>query len=502
MIPLTLAEVAAAVDGRLVAADPDARVTGTVEYDSRKVTAGGLFVAFPGERVDGHHYAAAAVAAGAVAVLGTRQVAGVPMVLVADGLTAMAALARAVLARLPEVTVIGLTGSSGKTTTKDLIGQLVGRLGPTVAPAGSPNNELGHPWTVLRADENTRYLVLEKGARGPGHIRFLCGIARPRIAVEINVGVAHIGEFGSREGIAAAKGELVEALPPDGLAVLNADDPLVRAMADRTTARVVLAGEAADAQVRAVDVRPDARGRYSYTLVTPEGRVPVRLGLTGAHQVGNSLLAAAVARELGMPLPDLGAALGELGLRSTRRMDVFDRPDGVTVIDDSYNANPASTGAALRALAGLGDGRRTVAVLGYMAELGPYERDGHAEVGRLAAELNIDRLLVVAEAAAPIHEAARSVGTWGGTSVLVTDQAAAVEELRRELRPGDAVLVKGSRYRTWEVADALRPGAADGVPPAAPTGPADGSSATGSGATGGGAGAVADETIPTEGEPA
>ncbi|ASW56026.1 UDP-N-acetylmuramoyl-tripeptide--D-alanyl-D-alanine ligase [Plantactinospora sp. KBS50] len=487
MIPLTLAEVAAAVDGRLVGADPDAVVSGPVEYDSRRVAPGGLFVAFPGERVDGHHYAAGAVAAGAVAVLGTRLVEGVPMVLVTDGLTALAALARALLDRLPEVTVIGLTGSSGKTTTKDLIGQLVSRLGPTVAPPGSPNNELGHPYTVLQADEHTRYLVLEKGARGVGHIRFLCGIARPRIAAVLNVGVAHIGEFGSREAIAAAKGELVEALPPDGLAVLNADDPLVRAMADRTSARVVLVGEAADAQVRACDARPDGRGRYGYTLVTPEGQVPVQLGLTGAHQVGNSLLAAAVARELGMPLAELGPALGELGVRSTRRMDVFDRTDGVTVIDDSYNANPASTAAALHALAGLGAGRRTVAVLGYMAELGPYERDGHAEVGRLAAELDIDRVLVVGEAAAPIHEGARSVATWGGTSVLVTDQPAAVGELRRELRSGDVVLVKGSRYRTWEVVDALRPGAADGIPPVDPTRAA---------------GAAAQETIPTEGEPA
>jgi UDP-N-acetylmuramoyl-tripeptide--D-alanyl-D-alanine ligase len=182
----------------------------------------------------------------------------------------------------------------------------------------------------------------------------------------------------------------------------------------------------------------------------------VRLALTGRHQVSNTLAAAAVARELGMPLGELAEALGELRLISTRRMDVFDRPDGVTVIDDSYNANPGSMAVALKALAALGRGRRTVAVLGYMAELGPYERDGHAEVGRLAAELGVDRLLVVGEPAAPIHEGATAVGNWGGESVLLTDQAAAVEVLRGELRPGDVVLVKGSRYRTWEVADALR----------------------------------------------
>ncbi|MDG4788767.1 UDP-N-acetylmuramoyl-tripeptide--D-alanyl-D-alanine ligase [Micromonospora sp. WMMD1102] len=457
MIPLTLAELATAVDGRLVAADPTVRITGPVEFDSRKVRPGGLFVAFPGEKVDGHDFAAAAVAdGGAVAVLGSREVDRVPMVLVDDPRAALGRLARTVLDRLPELTVIGLTGSSGKTTTKDLVAQLTARLGRTVAPPGSFNNELGHPYTALQADGETRFLVLEKGARGLGHVRYLCEIAPPRIAVVLNVGVSHIGEFGSQEAIAQAKGELVEGLPADGLAVLNADDERVRAMTTRTAARTVLVGEAADAEVRAEEVRLDDRGRASYTLVTREGRAAVRLGISGRHQVGNSLAAAAVARELGMPLAELAEALGRLGLPSTRRMDVFDRTDGVTVIDDSYNANPASTSAALRALAGMGERRRTLAVLGYMAELGDFERDGHEQVGRLAAELGVDRLIVVGEPAAPIHDGAVAMANWGGESVLVTDQAAAVEALRRDLRPGDVVLVKGSRYRTWEVADALR----------------------------------------------
>ncbi|MER7456574.1 UDP-N-acetylmuramoyl-tripeptide--D-alanyl-D-alanine ligase [Micromonospora sp. NPDC126480] len=477
MIPLSLAEVTEAVAGRLVAADPAVTVTGPVEFDSRKVAPGGLFVAFPGEQVDGHDYAAAAVEAGAVAVLGTREVPGVPMVLVDDALAALGRLARVVVDRLPALTVIGLTGSSGKTTTKDLIAQLAARLGPTVAPPGSFNNELGHPYTALKAGPETRFLVMEKGARGVGHVRYLCDVVPPRISVVLNVGVAHIGEFGSRETIALAKGELVEALPVDGLAVLNADDDLVSAMATRTRARVVRYGEAPDADVRAVDVTLDERGRPSYTLVTPEGDAPVRLGLTGRHQVSNTLAAAAVARELGMPLPELATALGALGLVSTRRMDVFERVDGVTVIDDSYNANPASMAAALRALAGVGQGRRTVAVLGYMAELGPFEHDGHAEVGRLAAELGVDRLLVVGEAAAPIHEGATSVRDWGGESVLLTDQAGAVEALRGDLRPGDVVLVKGSRYRTWEVADALRAEAVADGGSAADAGSADGDAA-------------------------
>jgi UDP-N-acetylmuramoyl-tripeptide--D-alanyl-D-alanine ligase len=492
VIEMTLAEVARAVGGRPSGVDPATVVTGTVEYDSRKITPGGLFVAFPGENADGHDFAAAALAAGAVAVLGIRELPGVPMVLLGaaagaapgvDGvapagngaagarpagdakagepaevtLTAMGALARAVLDRLPELTVVALTGSSGKTSTKDMIAGLLRRLGPTVAPAGSFNNELGLPYTALGATADTRYLVLEMGARGLGHVAYLCRIAPPRIGVVLNVGVAHIGEFGSQDAIALAKGELVEALPETGVAVLNADDPRVRAMAARTGARVVPVGESPDAALRATGVTLDDRGRPAYTLRLPDGTaVDVRLGVSGRHQVGNTLAAAAVAYELGMAGDELAAALGALRPVSSRRMDVFDRDDGVTVIDDSYNANPASTEAALRALVALGAHRRRVAVLGYLAELGDFEREGHEQVGRIAAELGVDRVIAVGDGAAPIHDGAVAVSDWGGSSVRVADQARAVALLRDELREGDVILVKGSRYRTWEVADFLR----------------------------------------------
>jgi UDP-N-acetylmuramoyl-tripeptide--D-alanyl-D-alanine ligase len=448
---MTLGEIASVTGGRLVGADPSAAVTGPVEYDSRRIGPGGLFVAFRGEHVDGHEFAAAAVDAGATGVLGTRDT-GRPGIVVDDPLAALARLARAVIDRLPELTVVGLTGSSGKTTTKDYIGQLLTRLGPTVAPAGSLNNELGHPYTVLQATPDTRFLVLEMGARGIGHIRHLTTVAPPRIGVVLNVGAAHIGEFGSLEGTARAKGELVEALPPTGAAILNADDPLVAAMASRTAARVVCFGESAGADVRATGVAVDDRGRASYRLA---GR-DVRLGVVGRHQVSNTLAAAAVAMEAGMPLAEVAAALGELGIVSGRRMDVYDRPDGVTIIDDSYNANPSSTAAALRALAAIGRGRRTTAVLGYMAELGAYETAGHEEVGRLAAELGVDRLIAVADNAAPILTGARAVRSWTGEAIAAADQPAAITALHADLRPGDVVLVKGSRYRTWEVADSLR----------------------------------------------
>jgi UDP-N-acetylmuramoyl-tripeptide--D-alanyl-D-alanine ligase len=452
---MTLDEIAAITGGRLVNAGPAVTVTGPVEYDTRALRPGGLFVAFAGERVDGHDFATNAVAAGAAGVLGTRDT-GQPGIVVDDPLRALAALATVVVRRLPELTIVGLTGSSGKTTTKDYIGQLLAHLGETVAPAGSLNNELGFPYTVLKAGVSTRFLVLEMGARGIGHIRYLTDMAAPRIGVVLNIGAAHLGEFGSVEGTAQAKGELVEALGEDGVAVLNADDPLVAAMASRTSARVVLVGESAQATVRAADVTLDERGRAAYTLQTPAGSAPVRLAVTGRHQVGNTLAAAAVALEAGMAPEAVAAALGEVGIVSGRRMDVFDTAAGVTVIDDSYNANPSSTAAALRALAALGEGRRTTAVLGYMAELGPFETSGHEEVGRLAAELGVDRLIAVADGAAPILDGAATVPAWQGEAVLAADQATAVAVLRGDLRPGDVVLVKGSRYRTWEVADALR----------------------------------------------
>jgi UDP-N-acetylmuramoyl-tripeptide--D-alanyl-D-alanine ligase len=446
MISLTLSEIAAATGGTLAGGATGAeQITGAVEFDSRRIGPGGLFVAIAGERADGHDFAAAAVAAGAAGVLVTRQV-DAPSVLVGDPLIALGKLARAVLDRLPQLTVVGITGSSGKTSTKDLLAQLLCGLGPVIAPPGSFNNELGHPYTVLQADESTRYLVLEKGARGLGHIRWLTEVAPPRIGVILNVGAAHAGEFGGIEVTARAKGELAEALPADGVAVLNADDPRVRAMVSRTRARVVLAGLAPDARVRAEEVLLDASGRPGFTLVAPAGSVEVQLGLHGEHQVSNALAAAAVALELGMQLPDVAAGLAAARPVSRWRMEVTERADGVTVVNDAYNANPDSMRAALKALKGIaGPGRRTWAVLGPMAELGGASGTEHDAIGRLVVRLNVDRLVVVGPEAGPIHAGACLEGSWGDESTHVPDIAAAVEVLRAELRAGDVVLVKASR---------------------------------------------------------
>ncbi|MES5823012.1 UDP-N-acetylmuramoyl-tripeptide--D-alanyl-D-alanine ligase [Streptomyces sp. RG80] len=445
MIALSLAEIASVVGGQTHdIPDPSVQVTGSVVRDSREVESGSLFVAFAGERVDGHDFAAQVVEAGAVAVLASRPV-GVPAIVVEDVQSALGALARHVVRRLG-ATLVALTGSAGKTSTKDLIAQVLQRKAPTVWTPGSLNNEIGLPLTALSATDETRFLVLEMGARGIGHIRYLADLTPPRIGLVLNVGTAHIGEFGGREQIAQAKGELVESLPEDGTAVLNADDPLVRAMAARTKAKVILFGESDEADVRAENVRLTDSGQPSFRLRTPSGASDVTMRLYGEHHVSNALAAAAVAHELGMSAEEIATALSEAGSLSRWRMEVTERPDGVTVVNDAYNANPESMRAALRALAAMGKGRRTWAVLGKMAELGDEALAEHDAVGRLAVRLNVGKLVAVGgREASWLQLGAYNEGSWGEESVHVSDAQAAVDLLRSQLRPGDVVLVKASR---------------------------------------------------------
>ena len=440
MIALSLAEIAEIVGGQSYdIPDPAALVTGPVVIDSREVKTGSLFAAFAGEHVDGHDYAVRAVEAGATAVLAARPV-GVPAIVVADVQNALGALARAVVERLG-TDVVALTGSAGKTSTKDLIAQVLQHHAPTVWTPGSLNNEIGLPLTALRAGDDTRHLVLEMGARGIGHIRYLTGLTPPRIGLVLNVGTAHIGEFGGREQIAQAKGELVEALPPadrGGVAVLNADDPLVRAMASRTRARVTLFGESDEAAVRAENVRLTANGQPSFKLHTPTGCSDVTLRLYGEHHVSNALAAAAVAHELGMPVEEIATALSEAGTLSRWRMEVTERSDGVTIVNDAYNANPDSMRAALDAVAAMHVAGERWAVLGGMLELGPDSDAEHAAVGSYAASLAFDHVVAVGEGARPLAEA------FAG-SEWVPDTAAAHDLLAPRLRAGDVVLLKSSR---------------------------------------------------------
>lgn len=449
MIPMTLAEVAGVVGGRLVDGDPDIVVT-VAASDDRDCVPGTLFACITGERVDGHDFIAGARERGAVAALATRPV-GSPAIIVDDVVLALGRLASYVIQRLPGTLAIGITGSSGKTTTKDLLAAILAPHGETVAPRGSFNSEVGLPLTVLSCTTRTKYLVLEMGMRGAGHIRYLCDIAHPRIAGVINVGSAHLELLGSREAIAEAKGEIIEGLPADGTAILHADNPLVMAQSHRTAARIITFGESPDADLRATDVVLDDRARPRFTLHWQGDSAPVALTLSGEHQVANALAAAAFALAAGIDLADIIESLEAYEPSSKWRMEISERRDGVTIINDAYNANPESTRAALKALAAIGQGRRTWAVLGEMREIGDTSVEEHDAIGRLAVRLDISRLVAVGEGARAIHLGASHEGSWGDESAWVPDPQAAIALLRDEVRPGDVVLVKASRSIGLEV---------------------------------------------------
>lgn len=445
MIGLTIADIAAAVGGTLDSvADPEASVTGSVEVDSREIGPGGLFVARRGDHADGHEFAAAAVEAGAAVVIAERPV-GVPAVIVDDAERALGRLARAVVDRLPDLTVVAVTGSSGKTTTKDMLAQVLEVCGPVVSPPGSYNTEVGVPISALRVTADTRVLVTEMGARGVGHIAYLCEITPPDLGIVLNVGSAHVGEFGDRATIARAKSELVEAVHGDGAVVLNGDDTLVRGMAEQATAPVLMVGESVHADVRAENVAVGADGRAAFDLITPNGEHHVALRFVGEHQVANALAVAGAAHTLGIEPAVIAERLSAATPQSRWRMEVTERPDGVTVVNDAYNANPESMRAALKSLAIIGRGRRTVAVLGEMLELGESSIAEHDAIGRLAVRLNVSLLVVVGAGAAAMHQGAQLEGSWDGESVLVNDLDEAQALLAEALRPGDVVLVKSSR---------------------------------------------------------
>lgn len=444
MIETTLAHVAEATGG-VLRGDGAPVVTG-VTCDSRAVRRGDLFVAVRGEHHDGHDHVAEARSAGAVAALVERAVDDGPDVVVASTVHGLGRLAADVLARLRDevpLEVVGITGSVGKTSTKDLLAQVLSPLGPVVAPAGNQNNELGLPSTVLRCDRDTRALVLEIGARARGDVRYLAGLTRPRVGVVLAVGSAHVGEFGSVQAIMEAKSELVQDLPAaadGGVAVLNVDDPRVAAMAGLTAARVVTFGTSVGADVRAADVQLAGEARPTFLLRTPAGDRPVRLRLTGRPAVTHALAATAVAHALGLGLDTIVAGLESARPRSVGRARVRQGLRGTTILDDSYNASPESLAAALQTLVDLAAGEgRTWAVLGEMRELGEGSAAAHAAAGRLAADLGVDRVVGVGDGARGIVAAA------GPGAALVPDVDAAVALLEDGLSPGDVVLVKASR---------------------------------------------------------
>ncbi|WP_084129969.1 UDP-N-acetylmuramoyl-tripeptide--D-alanyl-D-alanine ligase [Demequina sp. NBRC 110055] len=460
MRPLTAQWVANAVRGEL-AADVTATVT-SVEKDSRAVTAGALYVAFIGERVDGHDYAAQAFEAGATLALVSQPVPG-PHVLVDDVVAALGHLAQAYLALLRtegDITVIGITGSNGKTTTKDLLAQV---LPDSVAPVGSFNNEIGLPLTVLGADAGTRHLVLEMGASAPGDLAYLTGIAPLDVAVELTVGSAHLGGYGSPEALAEEKASLIDGLVPGGVAVLNADDPRVAAMAARPAlaaegrrTRTFGVGARGGVDVCATELTSD-RGRASF-IPEADGVVTDRitLALVGEHHATNALAALTTALACGIGLADAAAAVASASPLSPHRMALTERPDGVWILDDAYNASPESMRAALRALKDVAVDGRSFAVVGEMLEMGDASLAAHEEVGLDAVRLRIDHLVVVGAGARAAYVSAVREGSWGDEAAFVATIDEARAFLDGRLTRGDTVLVKASHGSgLWKLADDL-----------------------------------------------
>lgn len=460
MIPISLSQAAMDAKGTLDGAG-DVMVTGVVS-DTRQIRGGELFVAIAGERVDGSSLAGAAIEAGAVGVLtANAKVAldsGAPVdriISVDDPLLALGSLARESLRRArqanPSLKVVAVTGSVGKTTTKDLLASMLAIRGPIIAPPGSFNNELGLPLTVLRAGADTATLVLEMGADRIGNIEYLTSIAPPDISVVLSVARAHLGEFGGIENIAKAKAELVIGTKQSGVVILNGNDERVRAMANLTEADVYFFGVQGLPGPHAEDVRLDDSGHPKFTLVTSRGRAEVTLGLVGEHHVANALAAAAVAASFGIGPEEIAQVLANSGPVSPHRMAVSER-NGVLIIDDSYNANPDSMRAGLNALESLGRDRRKIAVIGAMLELGEASDAEHAAIGDYAHKSDVDVVIAVGEHLQALVETAKS----HGIDVHETDADTALAVLSPILQPGDVVLFKGSNGSgVWRVVEAL-----------------------------------------------
>ena len=441
MITLTAGEIALLVGGE-VFCDKDLLVSKAPVFDSRLATPGCFFLALKGENADGHEFAADAYRNGSMFSLTSQRIDG-PCIVVKDVLEALSILAAFVRKRLDKLIVIGITGSQGKTSTKDLLTHMLGAVGPTVAPAGSFNNDLGLPITLLECDDRTRFCILEMGARHMGDIARLCEIAKPNIGVVLTVGTAHIGEFGSREIIAKTKGELIESLGKDGVAILGTYDEFTPKMASLHQGEVILFGESADNEVRAADIEM-REGRPHFDLVTPAGRDAVGMRAVGAHQVSNALAVAAVGTALSLPLELIASSLSTAEISSKWRMELHESAD-LLIINDAYNANPESMSAAMRALVLFAQerGGSAWAFVGKMNELGQTQAPQSAAIGALAVELGIDHLV---EINAP--EYGEPVGA------MVIHQRPTIEsalDLVEYFAPGDVVLVKASRSQGFEV---------------------------------------------------
>lgn len=450
MEPLRIAEVLHAVKGQLVQGNPETVITG-IATDSRSVQAGQLFFAFPGSRVDGHSFVEDALrngASGAVISRPVKVAAEKPLVLVPDTFQALRDLAQHYRS-LFQIPVIAVTGSTGKTTTKDLVAGVLATCYSVLKTEGNQNNEIGVPLTILRIERPHNAVILEMAMRGRGEIAELCRIARPRVGVITNIGKTHLERLGTQAAIAEAKGELLAALPPDGCAVLNGQDPWQLTLARRFRGDIIFYGVGKDFPVSALDIRLRGLDGTEFLLRTPRGENVCFLPLPGRHNVLNALAAAAVGHRFGLTPEEISRGLASpAGTRM--RFEVKEGIGGSKIIDDTYNASPASVIAALQLLAGVPRRGRTIAVLGDMYELGWYTVQGHREVGRVAGELKLDCLCTVGELAREIACGAREVGMDREKVKVFLDKMEALAFLREFLEPGDLVLVKGSRALKME----------------------------------------------------
>lgn len=450
MIAITLKEIAEAIDAKIVG-DAAVVISGSVETDSRLIKAGSLFVAKPGEVTDGHEYVSAAIANGAVALIVEHEVEStVPQLVVKDSVHALGLLAKHVVAKvkaLGNLTVIGVTGSNGKTTTKNMLREVLSTAGKTIAPEESFNNEVGAPYSMLKIDEQTRFLVVEMGAGGVGTIRYLAEMCEPDLGIELKVGLAHAGEFGGIETTENIKAELVEELTESGFALLNFDDERVMNMARRTKAKVITFGLGSNSDYKASDVSLSLAGT-SFEYSTPDGHSSkVNLQILGEHHVYNALAALTTAEVLGVDRTKAIEALEGMKLAEKWRMELNVAPSGLTVINDAYNASPDSMKAALQTLAQLGriSGKKTVAVMGEMAELGEFSVHEHDAIGRIAVRLNLGQVVVVGKGAKLIHMGASQEGSWDGESQYFDEISNALGYLREMLTGDEIVLVKSSK---------------------------------------------------------
>jgi UDP-N-acetylmuramoyl-tripeptide--D-alanyl-D-alanine ligase len=454
MKPTSLGEIASAVNGKILSDANISQLVASVSTDTRTLGKGSLFIPLKGPNFDGHDFLADAVRKGASAMMVSRapaeilnraRKAGVAVILVKNTMSGLAALAKAQRDSF-SATVIAITGSTGKTLTKDFTAAVLRQLGEVNASKGSYNNEIGVPLTLLNGSGAARFLVLEMGSRGMGHISSLCAIARPQVGVVTNIGWSHLQYFRNRENLAIAKAELLRALPAGGTAVINADDDYAPYLCSQSPVPVVTFGLESGAQVRAQNIEVEKSGKVIFTLRSKGGRkATIRIPLPGRHNVCNVLAAAAVGEIMGVDMESIAEGIASAELTGWR-MEMITRPEEITIINDAYNANPVSMRSALIALGDISRSKRAIAVLGDMRELGPVSEEAHFEVGRLAVDYGTDILITVGRKARKIAEAAREKGLPRG-SVFMTDKVdKAAEILRAIIEPGDVVLIKGSRF--------------------------------------------------------